>query len=62
MRDIYHGDGFDVIVSKRQDGRFAVALRDTDAGETLPAVMIFPTEFSAREYAWTCTRPAIVTV
>ena len=35
------GDGLLSTVSIREDGRLAVSLRDTDAGETLPTIKIF---------------------
>ncbi|MCC6887420.1 MAG: hypothetical protein IT536_02580 [Hyphomicrobiales bacterium] len=48
-------EGTDVVISRRDDGRYSVALRDTDAQETVPTITIVDTLEKARDLAnkWT---------
>ncbi len=53
------GEGTELIVSERNDGRFAVALRDTDADEIVGGVTIYPTRESALASARETARRSI---
>ena len=46
--------GIEAIITERTDKRFAVAIRDTDAGEILPTVAIFEHLESAEAFARIC--------
>lgn len=49
-------EGTEAVVSKHDKG-YAVALRDTDAGETAQGIRIFPTEEAAVKHAQTVNPP-----
>ena len=53
MRTEFHNDELQISseVTQTPDGRWRVALRDDDTGETLPSARIFTLEADALAYA-----------
>jgi predicted DNA-binding WGR domain protein len=44
--------GYEVLVSAAQGGKFAVAVKDVDSGQTLPTVKLFDKESAALDHAF----------
>ncbi len=49
IENIY--SGLEAKITERNDGKYAVCLKDLDAGEYLPTIKIFPCYEKAHEYA-----------